>query len=108
MFVFRVTKDTKMLCNDFSSAAVKNEIAFSSTQYYIFSRSTIPRNFIDPLYENIRTSLWLHMYIWYVYRIFDRDYEVGEVSIYLLYLEQFVFAYQYYVKCSSTRQFAAD
>ena len=73
MFVFRVTKDTKMLCNDFSSAAVKNEIAFSSTQYYIFSRSTIPRNFIDPLYENIRTSLWLHMYIWYVYRIFDRD-----------------------------------
>ena len=73
MFVFRVTKDTKMLCNDFSSATVKNEIAFSSTQYYIFSRSTIPRNFIDPLCENIRTSLWVHMYLWYVYRIFDRD-----------------------------------
>ena len=104
MFVFRVTKDTKMLCNDFFSAAVKNEIAFPSTQYYIFSRSTIPRNFIGPLYENIRTSLWLHMYIWYVYRIFDRD----KASMYLLYLEQFVFAYQYYVKCSSTRQFAAD
>ena len=29
-------------------------------------------------------------------------------SMYVMYLEQFVFAYQYYVKCSAARQFAAD
>ena len=29
-------------------------------------------------------------------------------SMYVIYLEQFVFAYQYYVKCSAARQFAAD
>ena len=50
--------------------------------------------------------------IWYVYRIYVRDImsnkTLGEVSMYVIYLEQFVFAYQYYVKCSAARQFAAD
>ena len=53
--------------------------------------------------------------IWYVYRIYVRDIMSNKTflrliirSIYVIYLEQFVFAYQYYVKCSAARQFAAD
>ena len=48
MFVFRVTKDTKMLCHDFSSATVKSKLRFLQLNTTFFQD------------QRFQESFWIH------------------------------------------------